>query len=139
MAKEKSTEKSTELIKIIPYKDGDIWYLELVYEIRHEDGSIRHRVFPKVLSPFIPTRIETYTDFAMNSNYTVLKMNLYDDQALIYKGRVSGYTNIEGNNVDVDDVMYVDILRKKPDTREMTLAEIEKELGYPVKIVRGEE
>jgi hypothetical protein len=127
-----------ELIKIIPYKDGDTWYMELVYEVRYEDGSIRHRVFPKVLSPFMPTRIDICTGFSIYAD-SIPKMNLYDDQALIYRGRVTGYTNIEGNNVCVDDVLYVDILKKNPDTREMTLAEIEKELGYPVKIVRGEE
>lgn len=130
-------EKSTELIKIIPYKDGNMWYMELVYKIKYEDGSIRHRVFPKVMSPFMSTRVAICTDFSISEN-GVHEMNLYDDHVLIYKGMVTAYRDVDDNDINIDNVLYADILVKKPDTREMTLAEIEKELGYPVKIVRGE-
>ena len=131
-------ENSVELIKIIPYKDGDMWYMELVYEIRHEDGSIRHRIFPKVMSPFMSTRVAIRTDFSIFAN-RVPEMNLYDDHVLIYKGMVTAYRDVDDNDINIDNVLYADILMKKPDTREMTLAEIEKELGYPVKIIRGDE
>lgn len=130
--------ESIELIAIAPYRENRSWFMKLEYELRLSDGSIKRLVYPKVENPFSVSRIEIDRSNPLSGQLRFDKM-LVNDRLCIFPGSVVGYKDADGNICRRDKCDFVEILVKKPDTREMTLAEIEKELGYPVKIVRGEE
>ena len=93
------------------YYDNGVPFMSLVYTYDDKDGG--HEVtFPKVEFPF-PTQNIPSIDY-----YNGVTIDTTPDTEVFYK----------------DGICYIDEL-VKPKTREMTLEEIEKMLGYPVKIV----
>ena len=96
----------------IYYENGNP-FMKLVYTYDDEDGG--HEItFPKVEFPF-PTQSIPSINHHGPFNATI---NLSSAKNLFCK----------------DEVYYIDKL-VNPKPREMTLEEIEKSLGYPVKIV----
>lgn len=122
------------LTSIVPFKEDDRWYFKLVY--KYEDKKGKHMVvIPKALVPFAQ-------EYVPRINYP----------APFYEKRVYGYPYI-----NCSDSMFLhesvcdlaterglktpaccfDIITEYA-PREMTLDEIEKELGYKVKIINKE-
>lgn len=106
-------------------KDSAYVLLKLIYEYEDTDGL--HRViFPKVSTTittgYIPI-ISSWPGFPV-------------DQSLFFErgGNEFPILKADVHEFDVDDVYLVDKLIK-PNTKEMTIEDIEKELGYKVKIV----
>ena len=124
-----------ELISVFPYKDRDDWYFELTYQLTNKKtGEIKQVLIPKVVNPFEETdhvNFERMPDGIFD--HTVLKTPHHEHNLRL--GSVSQFMD-----KDMKDCYYaIKIIKpaKKP-TREMTVEEIEQELGYPVKVVKGE-
>ena len=117
-----------ELVDCIAYKENKIVYLRLEYEIEKEDG-IHKVIYPKVGLP----------------KYIMNNMTAYDDgiySRIIYPGEMIIYPrNVEFEGKPYENVRCLDYLKtpKVRKAREMTLKEIENELGYSVKVISKEE
>lgn len=122
-----------ELSDIIPFKEDDCWYLKLVYE--YDDKKGKHTVIiPKASIPFSQRSFPSIS------------------RALPCCGRLLGDTYINCNNSMLLHESTCDLASergiKEPGygfdiiteyaSREMTIDEIEKELGYKVKIINKE-
>ena len=129
------SQKNVELSDIIPFKENGDWYLKLIY--KYEDEKGKHTVaIPKAAIPFgqryIPNiNIPLYSRECSQENpaYIVCSdsMSLYDSvfELATERGvKNKGY--------------YFDIITEYA-VKEMTLDEIEKKLGYKVKIVSKED
>lgn len=123
--------KAVELISIIPFKEDKTWYLSLAY--KYEDKKGKHIVeFPKTTLPFS----QGLLPFVVNEPFyldTRAYINCNDSMPL-YKA-VSALASKRGIK---DPACYFDTIIE-PISQEMTLDEIEKKLGYKVKIISNEE
>lgn len=120
------SKSNPELTDIIPFKESDLWYLKLVY--KYEDKKGKHTVvIPKAGIPFCQGCIPA-VKFTLEHRYIECNdsMPLYDVICSLAVER-----GIE------DPACYFDIITEYV-PREMTLDQIEKELGYKVKIINKE-
>ena len=120
---------TAELFNIVPFKEDSTWYLKLVYKYEDEKGE--HIIeFPKTTLPFTQGHLPSIT-FTSNPFYfgACIYINC-NDSVPLYEA-VSALASKHGIE---DPACYFDIITK-PAYREMTLDEIEKELGYKVKII----
>ena len=125
-----------ELYSIIPFTDDGRWYLKLVY--KYEDKRGKHTVvIPKAAIPFVQTSVPYVnsqipyfpnSQFALEHPYIDCQdsMPLYEDFCALARERGAEAP-----------ACYFDIITEYA-SREMTLDEIEKELGYKVKIINKE-
>ena len=123
--------KAAELISIIPFKEDKTWYLSLAY--KYEDEKGKHIVeIPKTTLPFsqglLPSIVSEPFYF---DTCTYIDCN---DSMPLYKA-VSALASKRG----IKDPACVFDTITEPISREMTLDEIEKKLGYKVKIISNEE
>ena len=124
-----------KLSNIIPFKDGVNWYLELIY--KYEDEKGKHTVvIPKAALPFaqkgLPPIMET-TFYPNNDLLNNPYINCSSSMSLF-----KSYCHLASERGVKDPYYYFDIITEFS-PREMTLDEIEKELGYKVKIINNEE
>lgn len=127
---------NAELTSIISFKENDRWYLKLIYE--YEDKKGKHMVvIPKAAVPFaqgcvpnVNSRIPYFpnSQFALEHPYITC-----NDSMPLYES-VCGLASERGAKTPA---CYFDIITEYT-SREMTLDEIEKELGYKVKIINKE-
>ena len=108
-------------------EDGKI-YLKLSYTYEDDDGT-REITFPKIDLGFYEEQIPSYDRH----------IGLYTSKSIILNryGKSFDLCNVEVSDIK-DSVCCIDKLIK-PAVKEMTLEEIEKKLGYPVKIVNKKE
>lgn len=111
------------------FREGDEWFMYLEYE--YEDDKGRHSVtLPKVEFPWSLRRIPQITICCHADSYHL-------DKGCI---EISGELSIrEGNVTDpltnkIIKAFYTDIV-VEPKIHDLTLEEIEKKLGYKVRIV----
>ena len=125
---------NTELSNIIPFTEDGDWYLKLIY--KYEDKKGKHTVvIPKVAIPFVQGRLphvnmQTCCNSLSMSDYPYIEC---DDRMLLHES-VNDLASERGVKAPA---FYFDIITEYA-TREMTLGEIEKELGYKVKIINKE-
>lgn len=122
-----------ELSDIVPFKEDGLWYFKLIY--KYEDKKGKHTVvIPKAAAPFSSgsllsiNRLDPYYKCLVERPYINCNdsMPLYEsvcDLAIARGAKEPGYC--------------FDIITEYA-SREMTLDEIEKELGYKVKIIDKE-
>lgn len=125
-----------ELYSITPFKENDHWYLKLVYKYENKQG--KHTVvIPKAAVPFsqgcvpyVHSQIPYFpnSQFALDHPY----INCCDSMPL-YEATCA----LASERGAEEPACYFDIITEYA-SREMTLDEIEKELGYKVKIVNKE-
>ena len=125
---------NAELSIILPFKEDGCWYLKLVYT--YEDKKGKHMVvIPKASVPFVQgcvpyiNRPGTY-----HSQYTLELPYINCCDSMSLHESVSGLACDRGIKTPA---CYFDIITEYA-SREMTLDEIEKELGYKVKIINKE-
>ena len=128
--------KNERLIGIRPYQTstGD-WHLELTYA--YEDKKGEHRViFPDVMCPF-PTQAIPYPDTTPHAVGIYLHScgSIPGSEQIPLNMGSCQLTQERGNT---EPAYAFDIITNYF-TRNMTIEEIEKELGYKVKIVSKEE
>lgn len=125
---------NTELSNIIPFTEDGDWYLKLIY--KYEDKKGKHTVvIPKAAIPFVQGRLphvnmQTYCNSLSVSDYPYIEC---DDRMILHES-VNSLASDRGVK---EPAYYFDIITEYA-TREMTLGEIEKELGYKVKIINKE-
>lgn len=119
------------LIEVKPYRslDNDRWYFKLTYEYTDKKG--KHVViYPKVSLPFSQGRAPY-----PNSPWTGVDYFECDDRMNVYKGTSA----LAASKGCTDEAYLFDIITEPAEPKEMTLEEIEKKLGYKVKVVSKED
>ena len=129
---------NAKLYSIVPFKEDGFWYLKLVYKYEDDKGNKHTVIIPKAAIPFqqigLPyiSRLQPY--YQSKSKITGILSEL-------------PYINCSDSMPLHDSICDLAIERgvKEPGccfdiiteyaSREMTLDEIEKELGYKVKII----
>lgn len=123
------TNKSLTACRAYQESEGK-WYLELVYEYESEKG-IHEIIYPKVELPYV----------MCHELPSVVNRGIDDLCTLKYPMPICDYGTLRllKGNVTTDEHYYKDVLAidylKVLKVHEMTLEEIEKELGYSVKII----
>lgn len=129
--------KRAKLSDITPFKDGENWYLKLIYN--YEDENCKHTVvIPKAAVPFaqrgIPpiTRLENFSyGDTLGKPYMTCSSSMYLFESHCSLAFERGITKA---------ACYFDVITEfAPKPKEMTLDEIEKELGYKVKIINKDD
>lgn len=125
-----------ELSNIIPFKEGNLWYLKLVY--KYEDKKGKHTVvIPKAAVPFaqgcVPY-VNNRIPYFPNSQFALERPYIdCNDSMLLYES-VCELASDRGAEAPA---CYFDVITEYA-FREMTLDEIEEKLGYKVKIINKE-
>ncbi len=130
-----NSNETVELISVFPYRDHGDWYFELTYQFTDKKtGEVKQVLFPKVVNPFEETSAIKY-EYIGNDNVGMSKLYTPHHTHTLRLGDITRF-NGEG---DKECYCATKTIKpaKKP-TKEMTVEEIEKELGYPVKVVKGE-
>ena len=125
-----------ELYSIIPFTDDGRWYLKLVY--KYEDKRGKHTVvIPKAAIPFVQTSVpdvHSQIPYFPNSQFALEHPYINcNDSMPLYEATCA----LASERGAEEPACYFDIITEYA-SREMTLDEIEKELGYKVKIVNKE-
>lgn len=137
--------QTVKLFDINAYTDDEGHsYLNLTYLVETDDG-VYHVVYPAVDLGIDPTTLPTMECDKIDDLFgTCIKPSELwsitfrgNNTFFLRKGDVSG-VNAWGDMVGAKDVYYATML-KKPKVNEMTIEEIEKKLGYKVKIVGNKE
>lgn len=129
--------KNEQLIGIRPYQTstGD-WHLELTYA--YEDKKGEHRViFPDVQCPF-PTQAVPFLDTTLHAVGIHLHPYGFSIPGLEQIPLNMGSCKLAQERGNTEPAYAFDIITNYF-TRDMTIEEIEKELGYKVKIVSNKE
>ena len=125
----KTMRKNERLIDCIPYKASDgSWYMRLIYGYEDEKGK-HEVVFPKVNLPISTMAIPFYPLNDSNGSYIPGL-----DQIPIHKDTWHGAI-ARG----IKESAYAFDIVTNPAVQELTVEEIEKRLGYKVKIVSKED
>ena len=127
-------EDNVELYSIIPFKEDGRWYLNLIY--KYEDGIGKHTVvIPKASLPFNQQRLPIIRSSPSYNEYFLERPYIdCGDSIMLYKSTC----DLAIERGVKEPAYYFNIITEYA-TKEMTLDEIEKELGYKVKIVNREE
>ena len=125
--------KNVKLVDALAYTDeNDTWYMELQYEYEDESG-VHRRYYPKVEFPFFCGTLPTEEFSSDRFGRDKLTISLFTNEVTVFRGN---FWNHHSGQL-MHDVCIVDNLIK-PAVHEMTIEEIEKELGHKVKIVNKE-
>ena len=125
------SKNNVELYNITPFKENECWYLKLIYKYEDEDGNKHTVVIPKVLIPFSQQDLPvirsspSYNEYLLERPYIDCR-----DSMMLYKSTC----DLASERGVKESAYYFNIITEYA-TKEMTLDEIEKELGYKVKIV----
>ena len=127
---------NTELSNIIPFiEDGD-WYLKLIYKYENKQG--KHTVvIPKAEVPFAQKCVPYVNGQILhfpNSQFELERPYINCNDSMHLYESVCSLASERGAK---EPACYFDIITEYA-SREMTLDEIEKELGYKVKIINKE-
>ena len=127
---------NSELTSITPFKEDDRWYLKLIY--KYEDKVGKHTVvIPKAAVPFAQVRVpyvNFQTPYFPNSQFQLERPYIDCQDSMPLYESVCDLAIERGAD---EPACYFDIITEYA-SREMTLDEIEKELGYKVKIINKE-
>ena len=130
------SKNNAKLANILPFEENDRWYLKLIYTF--EDKIGKHTVvIPKAEIPFAQTSIpyvHSRIPYFPNSQFTLEHPYIDCNDSMPLYEDVCGLAKMKGAEAPA---CYFDIITEYT-SREMTLDEIEKELGYKVKIINKE-
>lgn len=126
---------NTELSNIIPFTEDGDWYLKLIY--KYEDKKGKHTVvIPKAAIPFVQGRLPHVNMEPPYNSLSISDRPYIDcDNRMILHKSVSSLAIDRGVK---EPAFYFNIITEYA-SREMTLDEIEKELGYKVKLINKED
>lgn len=136
--------KNERLIGIRPYQTstGD-WHLELTYAYEDKKGE-HHVIFPDVQCPFptqaipFPAQAILFPDTTLHAVGIHLRSCGFSIPGLEQIPLNMGSCQLAQERGNTEPAYAFDIITNYF-TRDMTIEEIEKELGYKVKIVSKEE
>ena len=119
---------NAELSSIVPFKKDGFWYLKLVYKYEDEKGNKHTAIIPKAAIPFQQRGLPYITRSLSELPY----INCSDSMPLH-----DSICDLAIERGVKEPGCCFDIITEYA-SREMTLDEIEKELGYKVKIINKE-
>lgn len=125
---------NAELSNIVPFKENGLWFLKLIYKYEDSKGNKHTVVIPKASIPFdqmdLPSiKAEIASD---RRSLKIFYVNCNDSMRLY-----ESVCNLASERGNKERAICFDIITEYA-SREMTLDEIEKELGYKVKIINKE-
>lgn len=130
-----------ELSSIIPFKEDGFWYLKLVYKYEDKKGNKHTVIIPKAVIPFQQsdlTYISGLQPYSQSGSKIIRSLselpyiNCIDSMPLH-----DSLFDLAIERGVKEPACCFDIITEYA-SREMTLDEIEKELGYKVKIINKE-
>ena len=125
--------ESVKLVDATTYQvENGTWYMELQYEYEDESG-VHRRYYPKVEFPFFCGKLPPEEFSSDRHGRGELTISLFTNEVAVFRGNFSNPMTGQIMN----DVCVIDNLIK-PVFHEMTIEEIEKKLGYKIKIVNKE-
>ena len=126
-------EEAVELSDIIPFKQEGQWYLRFIY--KYEDKRGKHTVIiPKAAVPFPQRSLPSINNWDPYFHISTEVPYISCNDAMFLHEAVCGLAIERGVT---KPACYFDIITEYA-AKEMTLEEIEKELGYKVKIINKE-
>ena len=127
--------KNVKLVDALAYTDeNDTWYMGLRYRYENESG-IHERYYPKVEFPFFCGKLPSEEFNSDRFGRDELTISLFTNEVAVFRGNF--LNPVTGRMMH--DVCIIDNLVKPAATaHEMTIEEIEKELGYKIKIINKE-
>nr|DAI86272.1 MAG TPA: hypothetical protein [Caudoviricetes sp.] len=126
-----------KLDSIVPFMDDERWYLKLIYKYEDGKGNKHTVVYPKVTIPFsqgVIPYINTPASYDLNGQFAFDRPYIDCCDSMVLHKSVCDLASVRGVTTPA---YYFDIITEYA-SREMTLDEIEKELGYKVKIINKE-
>lgn len=125
--------ENVKLVDATAYQvENGIWYMELQYEYEDESG-VHRRYYPKVEFPFFCEKLPPEEFSSNRYGRDELTISLFTNEVVAFRGN---FSNPMTGQI-MSDVCVIDNLIK-PAVHEMTIDEIEKELGYKIKIINKE-
>ena len=127
--------ENVKLVDATAYQDENgTWYMGLRYRYEDESG-IHERYYPKVEFPFFCGKLPPEEFSSDRFGRDELTISLFTNEVAVFRGNF--LNPVTGRMMH--DVCIIDNLVKPaaPD-HEMTIEEIEKELGYKIKIINKE-
>lgn len=114
----------SELVDYTLWRDGDTLYMSLRYKVATDVGDV-DLLYPKVV---LLTGTDELPEVLVDQNRN-FKIRTRNHDFWLCDAKHPNYPNL--------DTASIFEHMEKPPEREMTVAEIEKELGYKVKVVGG--
>lgn len=117
------------------YREGNNYYLRATYEVERDDG-IYEMIIPKIdlnINASVTPDINTYIDNGSPWSFPRKTCTVRFDNVTCHK------YNLKEDDIGLpynQKVFYTEKLIKSK-VKEMTIEEIEKKLGHPVKIVKS--
>lgn len=125
--------ENAKLVDATAYQDENgTWYIELLYEYEDEFG-VHRRYYPKVEFPFFCGKLPPEEFSSDRFGRDELTIGLLTKEVAVFRGN---FWNPHSGQM-MHNICVVDNLIK-PAVHEMTIEEIEKELGYKIKIINKE-
>lgn len=125
--------ENAKLVDATVYQvENGTWYMELQYEYEDESG-VHRRCYPKVEFPFFCGKLPPEEFGSDRFGRCELTIGLITNEVAVFRGN---FCNPMSGQI-VHDVCVIDNL-VKPAVHNMTIEEIEKELGYKINIVNKE-
>lgn len=131
------TYENAELASIIPFTEDKRWYLKLIY--KYEDKKGKHTVvIPKAAIPFeqrgLPFISRLYPSLSPYCNTSLEQPYINCNDSMELYDSVCGLASERG----IKEPSYCFDIITEYAPREMTLDDIEKELGYKIKVINKE-
>ena len=125
--------EKVKLVDATAYQvENGTWYMELQYEYKDKSG-VHRRYYPKVEFPFFCGNLPPEEFSSDRFGRDELTISLFTNEVTVFRGN---FSNPMTGQI-MSDVCVIDNLIK-PAFHEMTIDEIEKELGYKIKIINEE-
>lgn len=132
--------KKIELIGVFPYKEDNKWFFRLIYEVEDlKNGEIKDIIIPKCRNPFSEKCLsvnyrEERSDFEDPCQFDHIRPGKATSCHLINEYCRLPILPAHDDSIKSNQPFYYGETIIKPATKEMTLKEIEKELGYSIKL-----
>ena len=127
--------KVEKLVYAKAYQDKNgTWYMELKYEYEDESG-IHERYYPKVEFPFFCGKLPPEEFSSDRFGRDELTISLFTNEVAVFRGN---FWNHHSGQLMRDVCVIDNLIKPAAPAHEMTIEEIEKELGYNIKIVNKE-
>lgn len=122
-----------ELSNILPYREDGKWFLKLIYKYENENGE-HTVVIPKTSIPFNQQCLPVIKSSPSYNEYLLERPYIdCSDSMMLYKSTC----DLAIERGVKEPAYYFNIITEYA-SREMTLDEIEKALGYKIKIINKE-
>lgn len=127
--------ENVKLVDATAYQDENgTWYMGLRYRYEDESG-IHERYYPKVEFPFFCGKLPPEEFSSDRFGRDELTISLFTNEVAVFRGN---FLNPVTGRMTHDVCIIDNLVKPAAPAHEMTIEEIEKELGYKIKIINKE-